>query len=395
MLDVKRLQVLLAIVEEGSVTGAATALGYTPSAVSQQLLRLEREAGQPLLDRHARGMTPTDAGLVLARHARKVVRQLAAAESDLADIAGVRRGSVTLGTFPTVGSSFLPLAVRRYRELYPAIQLTIHSGREDHLVQMLEEGRVALSLLWDYEWQRVDNDELVLTELFTDPTVLLVGATHRLARRRTVRMADLADEPWIIRAGGHPRRAPPSQAVRRPDQQHGGVGEQLGQDQLLVVDPLPLVVPQQGEGDPPLLEHLHEVVLAAAVDGQLDRGIELAVAADRQREERAPHGRERAEGDAAASYAGDVGQVGLRGRELAHDLAGVARQDEAGVGRRHPAGVAVEQRLSCLALEAQQLLGHGRGGVAQRRRGAGDRALLDDGQQDLEPLDVEHGSDCA
>jgi DNA-binding transcriptional LysR family regulator len=204
VLDVKRLQVLLAIVEEGSVTGAATALGYTPSAVSQQLLRLEREAGQPLLDRHARGMTPTEAGLVLARHARKVVRQLAAAESDLADIAGLRRGSVTLGTFPTVGSSFLPLAVRRYRELYPAVELTIHSGREDHLVRMLEEGRVAVSLLWDYEWQRVDNEELVLTELFTDPTVLLVGATHRLARRRTVKMADLADEPWIIRAGGHP-----------------------------------------------------------------------------------------------------------------------------------------------------------------------------------------------
>ena len=75
VLDAKRLQVLLAIVEEGSVTGAATALGYTPSAISQQLLRLEREAGQPLLDRHSRGMTPTDAGLVLATHARKVLRQ--------------------------------------------------------------------------------------------------------------------------------------------------------------------------------------------------------------------------------------------------------------------------------------------------------------------------------
>lgn len=204
MLDIRRLQVLLAIVEEGSVTGAATALGYTPSAISQQLLRLEREAGQPLLDRHARGMTPTDAGLVLATHARKILRQLAAAEADLAEVAGVRRGSVTLGTFPTVGSSFLPLAVRRYRELYPNISLTISSGREDGLVRMLEDGTVAMSLLWDYEWQRIDNDELVLTELFTDPTVLLVGANHRLARRRTVRMGDLASEPWIIRAGGHP-----------------------------------------------------------------------------------------------------------------------------------------------------------------------------------------------
>jgi DNA-binding transcriptional LysR family regulator len=149
-------------------------------------------------------MTPTDAGLVLATHARKVVRQLSAAEADLRDIAGVRRGSVTLGTFPTVGSSFLPLAVRRYRDLYPAIRLTISSGREDALVQMLEEGGVAMSLLWDYDWDRVVNDELVLTELFTDPTVLMVGSTHRLARRRTVDMAALADEPWIIRAGDHP-----------------------------------------------------------------------------------------------------------------------------------------------------------------------------------------------
>lgn len=204
MLDIRRLQVLLAIVEEGSVTGAATSLGYTPSAISQQLLRLEREVGQPLLDRHARGMTPTDAGVVLATHARKILRQLAAAEADLAEVAGVRRGSVTLGTFPTVGSSFLPLAVRRYRELYPNISLTISSGREDNLVRMLEDGTVAMSLLWDYAWQRIDNDELVLTELFTDPTVLLVGAHHRLARRRTVRMSDLAAEPWIIRAGGHP-----------------------------------------------------------------------------------------------------------------------------------------------------------------------------------------------
>lgn len=204
MLDVRRMQVLLAIVEEGSVTAAASALGYTPSAVSQQLLRLEREIGQPLLERHARGMVPTDAGVTLAGHARKVLRQLAAAESDLAEIAGVRRGTVALGAFPTVGSSFLPLAVQRYRRLYPAIQMTIRSGRENDLLRMLEEGTVGLSLLWDYEWSRVDSADLVLTHLFTDPTVLLVGAGHRLARRRTVNLAQLAEEQWIIRAGGHP-----------------------------------------------------------------------------------------------------------------------------------------------------------------------------------------------
>lgn len=204
MIDVRRLEVLLRVVEHGSVTAAAESLTYTPSAISQQLRRLELEVGMPLLQRHARGMVPTEAGHVLAVHARKVLRQLAAAESDLRDIAGLRRGSLELGTFPTVGSSFLPLAVRRFRQLYPSIVLNIRSAREQELIDMLEEGVVGLSLLWDYEWDRIEPENLLLTPLFTDPTVLVVAADHRLARRRQVDMADLATERWIIRSNEHP-----------------------------------------------------------------------------------------------------------------------------------------------------------------------------------------------
>jgi DNA-binding transcriptional LysR family regulator len=203
MLDVKRLQVLLSVIELGSVTAAAEALIFTPSAVSQQLRRLEREVGQPLLRRHARGMTPTDAGQVLAARARTVLRQLAAAEADLAEIAGLRRGRLALGTFPTVASSFLPLAVHRFRELHPAIRLDLRSERLPQLVEWLEDGTVDLSLLWDYEWQRLDGEGLDLTELFSDPTVLMVSAEHRLARRRRVSMAELAEENWVIRLN-HP-----------------------------------------------------------------------------------------------------------------------------------------------------------------------------------------------
>jgi DNA-binding transcriptional LysR family regulator len=204
MLDVKRLELLLRVVETGSVTAAAEELMYSPSAVSQQLRRLETEVGQPLLQRHARGMTPTDAGHVLAGHARTVLRQLAAAEADLAEIAGLRRGRLDLGTFPTVGSSFLPLAVSRFRKEYPAIQLNVHSAREDELVEMLESGRVGVSLLWDYEWSRVPDTQFALTPLFDDPTVLVVGSDHHLARRRQVLMSDLKEEDWIIRAHDHP-----------------------------------------------------------------------------------------------------------------------------------------------------------------------------------------------
>jgi DNA-binding transcriptional LysR family regulator len=203
MLDVKRLQVLLSVVELGSVTAAAEALTYTPSAVSQQLRRLEREVGQPLMRRHARGMSPTDAGQVLAQHARKVLRQLAAAEADLTEVAGLRRGRLVLGTFPTVASSFLPIVVRRFRQQYPAIRLEVRSAREAQLVEWLENGTVDLTLLWDYEWRRLDPSQFDLTLLFEDPTVLVVAADHRLARRRRVEIAELAEEDWIVRSD-HP-----------------------------------------------------------------------------------------------------------------------------------------------------------------------------------------------
>src|SRR3954464_5369064 len=200
MLDVRRMQVLLAVVELGSVTAAAEALTYTPSAISQQLRRLEHDVGQPLMRRHACGMVPTEAGSVLSVHARRVLRQMEAAQADLDEIAGLRRGQVVLGTFPTVASSFLPLVVRRFRQLHPEVRLEIRSAREAQLVEWLGEGTGDLSLLWDYEWRRLDPAELELSELFQDPTVLVVAADHALARRRRVAIADLADEHWIVRA---------------------------------------------------------------------------------------------------------------------------------------------------------------------------------------------------
>ncbi|TQL91130.1 LysR family transcriptional regulator [Pseudonocardia kunmingensis] len=204
MLDVRRMALLAAVLDTGSMTAAAEELNYTPSAVSQQLRRLEAEVGQPLLHRQPRGVTSTEAGAVLADHARRVVRQLAAAEADLAEIAGLRRGVLELGTFPTIASSLLPLAVSRFRAAHPAIRLTVRSARFDELVRVLEDGTVGMSLLWDYEWNRLDPARFALTHLLDDPTALVVAADHPLARRRVVDMTALADEDWIVRAHDHP-----------------------------------------------------------------------------------------------------------------------------------------------------------------------------------------------
>lgn len=204
MLNVKRLELLLDVVELGSVTAAGAKHGYSPSGVSQQLRRLETEVGQPLLQRHTRGMMPTEAGHVLASHTRRILRQLSAAEADLAGIAGLSRGSVTMGTFPTLGGSFLPLVISRFKKQYPAIELRVRSSRFEELVEMLENGQVGLSLLWDYEWNRIQPETFALTTVFEDATVLIVGKEHRLARRKQVNMADLSEEEWIVRGDEHP-----------------------------------------------------------------------------------------------------------------------------------------------------------------------------------------------
>jgi LysR family transcriptional activator of glutamate synthase operon len=204
MLDVKRLQVLLHVVETGSVSAAADELFYTPSAVSQQLRKLEEEVGQPLLRRQARGMIPTDAGHVLAGHARTILRQMDAAVADLSQLAGLGGGTLNLGTFPTLGGSFLPLVISRFRRHYPAIKLHVTSSRLEGLLDGLARGGLGLSLLWEYAWNPLDPKQFDLISVFEEPTVLVVGAEHPLAERGQVSMADLVAEQWIVRADNHP-----------------------------------------------------------------------------------------------------------------------------------------------------------------------------------------------
>ncbi len=204
MLDVRRMALLAAVIDRGSMTAAAEALSYTTSAVSQQLSRLEKEVGQPLLQRQPRGIVPTEAGLVLADHARRITRQLAAAEADLAQVAGLRRGRLTIGTFPTVGGSLLALAVSRFRTAHPGVRLSVRSARLDRLTEMLDSGEADMSLLWDYAWNRVDPEAYALTHLLDDPTMLIVSADHPLADRKRVDMAQLAAEEWVVREPDHP-----------------------------------------------------------------------------------------------------------------------------------------------------------------------------------------------
>lgn len=204
LFDIRRLALLVEVVEQGSITAAAELMMYTPSAVSQQLRKLEQEVGQPLLNRRSRGVVPTEAGQVLAGHARKIVGQMRAAQSDLDQIAGLKRGSLTIGTFSTLAGSFLPVVIRAFKKRYPAIGLSVRSARFDDLVSDLQSGITGLCLLWDYPWNRFQDDSIRITEVFQESTVLLVSRGHPLAGRDEIRMEELRKESWIVRAEAHP-----------------------------------------------------------------------------------------------------------------------------------------------------------------------------------------------
>lgn len=204
MLDPRRLLLLVDVVRAGSITAAAAKLSYTTSAVSQQIAKLESEAGQPLLERHARGVRLTEAGAALARRAERIETQLVAARSELDDLAGLRAGTVRLGTFPTAGSSLLPRVVKIFKSRHPAVGLTVRSSRFAQLRAMLDAREIEMSLLWDYEWNPVTDPDLTVQPLLIDPPTLVVSAQHRFAKRKTIAMDELADEQWITREDTHP-----------------------------------------------------------------------------------------------------------------------------------------------------------------------------------------------
>src|SRR5918996_6244313 len=125
MLDVKRMKVLREVAAERSFSAAAEKLGYTQSAVSQQIAALERETGTTLIERNPRGIRLTDAGEALVRHADGILARLADAEAELEAIAGLQGGRLRLAAFPSAGASLMPEAIAVFRDRHPAVELTL------------------------------------------------------------------------------------------------------------------------------------------------------------------------------------------------------------------------------------------------------------------------------
>ncbi len=199
MLDVRRLNVLREVASRGSFSAAADRLFLSQSAVSQQVAALEREVGMPLLDRTRDGPRLTDAGRALVAHADAVIARLDEAERELQAIAGLEGGELRMASFASASATIVTEAAAEFTKRYPKVRLSLSEAEpEDSVPPRLRAGELDLALMLDYPIVPEEpHRDLELTLLLTESMHLALPSDHRYAERQTVRLADLADEPWL------------------------------------------------------------------------------------------------------------------------------------------------------------------------------------------------------
>ncbi len=201
MLDPRRLLILDAVAQAGSMTAAAGALSYTPSAVSQAIAALEREAGTALVQRGPRGVRVTEAGAVLARHAAALRERLDLASRELADVAGLRAGRLRLAAFASAGSVLMPPAIASFHERHPDVELSLEDAEPEAAAGGLRDGRFDLAIVFEYDFEAVlDSAGIELHPLLVDELLVALPPGHALAGEQVVPMARLAGETWVSSA---------------------------------------------------------------------------------------------------------------------------------------------------------------------------------------------------
>ena len=204
MLELRRLRLLCELHDRGTIAAVADALRFTPSAVSQQLAILEREAGVKLLERAGRGVRLTDPALGLVDHARALLERAARAEADLAGAAGIVSGRARIAGFQSVAVHIAMPAMLALAATAPQLRCELVEAEPEDALPALALGDVDLVLADEWQHQPLRPPPgLDRHDLFSDPVQLVLPAKHPMARKHpaAVPLAELEHEAWT---SGHP-----------------------------------------------------------------------------------------------------------------------------------------------------------------------------------------------
>jgi len=198
MIDARRLRVLREVAQEGTLAAAADALHLTPSAVSQQLAALEREVGQPVIERNGRGVRLTGAAEVLVGHANVVLAQLEAAAADVAAYAEGIVGTVRVAGFATALAELVAPAAVSLRSTHPRLSLVVDESEAPGCFVALARGDVDVAIsMASSQAPPADDSRFRRRALMADVLDAVVPAGHPLASRGRVPLAGLAGDDFV------------------------------------------------------------------------------------------------------------------------------------------------------------------------------------------------------
>jgi DNA-binding transcriptional LysR family regulator len=196
-LELRHLLAFIAVVETGTFSRAAEELGYTQSAVSQQIGALERIVGTPLFERPGgpRPVRLTTAGEILLTHTRAVLARVSSAAVDLRALASGEQGELRVGTLPSIGTKILPGLLGTFRAELPGIEIRLRESRDSaDLIQAVETGDVDVTFV---EIGQHETGPLEVRPLLEDPMVFVTPANAPEAGKQAVSIADIAHLPMI------------------------------------------------------------------------------------------------------------------------------------------------------------------------------------------------------
>ncbi len=198
-----QLRIFVAVAERQHVTRAAEALNIVQSAVSAAVSGLEERHAVKLFHRVGRGIELTDAGRVFLEEARAVLARAEAAERVLADLSGLRRGSLRVHASQTIASHWLPRHLVAFRAAHPDITIRLAVGNTAEVARAVADGSAELGFVEG----EVEDPVLASAAVAQDRLVLVVPAGHPFSARETLTAADLAGHPWVLREAGSGTRS--------------------------------------------------------------------------------------------------------------------------------------------------------------------------------------------
>ncbi len=197
MLDLVRLRVLVAVARERSVTAAAESLHYSQPSVSHHLARLEADVGVPLTQRAGRGIRLTEAGRLLVVRAEEILGQVEAAQSEVAEHAGLRTGKVRLAAFPSALATLVPPAAASFRSAHPGVDVTLAEAEPPTALTALRNGDIDVAVIFEHgDSPARDDRNATLTPVLTEPMYVVTPMGRRWTGDRAS-LATYAEERWI------------------------------------------------------------------------------------------------------------------------------------------------------------------------------------------------------